>query len=97
MSYVAALKGTPVVCLLGREQRAGRATLADLTVDNWLGRRDDMGHLLESFVVQQIQVQAAWTDPDLRFLHYRDNDQGKELDPSAALVRQAFPRRLHPV
>ena len=51
------------------------ATLADLTADDWLNRRTDMGHLLESFVVQQVQTQAAWTDPDLRFWHYRDKDQ----------------------
>jgi len=51
------------------------ATLSDLTAGDWLGRRDRMGHLLESFVVQQIVAQAAWTDPDLRFWHYRDKDQ----------------------
>lgn len=34
-----------------------------------------MGFLLESFVVQQLVAQAAWTDPDLRFWHYRDKDQ----------------------
>ena len=34
-----------------------------------------MAPLLESFVVQQLVAQAAWTDPDLRFWHYRDNDQ----------------------
>ena len=51
------------------------ATLADLKADDWLGKRDRMGHLLESFVIQQIIAQAAWTDPDLRFWHYRDKDQ----------------------
>ena len=34
-----------------------------------------MGHLLESFVVQQLIAQAAWTEPDLRFWHYRDKDR----------------------
>ena len=34
-----------------------------------------MGHLLESFVVQQLIAQATWTEPDLRFWHYRDKDQ----------------------
>ena len=47
------------------------ATLGGLTADHWLSGRDRMGHLLESFVVQQIVAQAAWTDPDLRFWHYR--------------------------
>ena len=51
------------------------ATLADLTGADWLNNRDRMGHLLESFVVQQLTAQAAWTDPDLRFWHYRDKDR----------------------
>ena len=51
------------------------ATLANLTAYDWLGRRDRMGHLLESFVVQQLIAQAAWTEPDLRFWHYRDKDR----------------------
>lgn len=51
------------------------ATLSDLTAADWLDRRDRMGHLLESFVVQQLMAQAAWTEPDLRFWHYRDKDQ----------------------
>ena len=51
------------------------ATLAGLTADDWQLDRDRMGHLLESFVVQQFVAQAAWTDPDLRFWHYRDKDQ----------------------
>ena len=51
------------------------ATLAGLTADHWLSGRDRMGHLLESFVLQQLVAQAAWTDPDLRFWHYRDKDQ----------------------
>lgn len=51
------------------------ATLADLTAYDWLGRRDRMGHLLESFVVQQLTAQATWTEPDLRFWHYRDKDR----------------------
>lgn len=51
------------------------ATLADLTAYDWLGRRDRMGHLLESFVVQQLIAQATWTEPDLRFWYYRDKDR----------------------
>lgn len=50
------------------------ATLAGLTSSDWLMRRDRFGHLLESFVVQQLIAQAGWTDPDLRFWHYRDKD-----------------------
>ncbi len=51
------------------------ATLAGLTAGDWLMRRDRFGHLLESFVVQQLVAQAGWTDPELRFWHYRDKDQ----------------------
>lgn len=51
------------------------ATLADLTAEDWHTRRDRFGHLLETFVVQQIVAQAGWTDPELRFWHYRDKDQ----------------------
>jgi hypothetical protein len=51
------------------------AALGGLTSADWLAQRDRMGHLLESFVVQQLVAQAEWTDPDLRFWHYRDKDQ----------------------
>jgi predicted AAA+ superfamily ATPase len=51
------------------------ATLAGLTAADWNTRRDRFGHLLESFVVQQLVAQSGWTDPDLRFWHYRDKDQ----------------------
>ena len=53
------------------------ATLADLTERDWLRQRQRMGRLLESFVVQQLIAQASWTDPDLRFWHYRDKDQAE--------------------
>lgn len=51
------------------------ATLAGLQADDWITQRDRFGHLLEAFVVQQLIAQAGWTDPDLRFWHYRDKDQ----------------------
>ena len=51
------------------------ATLAGLEAGDWTTRRDRFGHLVESFVVQQLVAQAGWTDPDLRFWHYRDKDQ----------------------
>ena len=51
------------------------ATLADLTAEDWHDQRDRFGHLLETFVLQQLTAQAGWTDPDLRFWHYRDKDQ----------------------
>lgn len=51
------------------------ATLADLTAADWHARRDRFGHLLETFVLQQLSAQATWTDPELKFWHYRDKDQ----------------------
>lgn len=46
-----------------------------------------MGHLLESFTVEQIIAQGAWTNPDLRFRHYRDTDQ-VEVDLVRTLGRK---------
>jgi hypothetical protein len=55
---------------------SGLATsLAGISSGDWLTRRDKFGHLLESFILQQLIAQAGWTDPDLRFWHYRDKDQ----------------------
>ncbi len=51
------------------------STLAGLVEADWLNNMARFGHLLESFVVQQLIAQAGWTDPDLRFWHYRDKDQ----------------------
>jgi len=51
------------------------ATLTDLHSEDWNAKRNQFGHLLESFVVQQLFAQAGWTDSDLRFFHYRDKDQ----------------------
>jgi hypothetical protein len=51
---------------------AGLAGLAGLAAEDWNTHRERLGHLLESWVAQQITTQAGWTDPDLRFWHYRD-------------------------
>lgn len=50
-------------------------TLMDLGAEDWNTRRQDFGHLLESWVVQQLIAQSGWTDPTLQFYHYRDRDQ----------------------
>ena len=55
------------------------ATLAGLRPGDWIAKRDRMGHLLESFVVHQFVTQAGWTDPEIRFWHFRDKD-GQEVD-----------------
>ena len=51
------------------------ATLSGLGEESWREQRIRMGHLLESFVVQQVIAQAGWTESDLRFHHYRDKDK----------------------
>ena len=51
------------------------ATLTDLSPDDWMTNRGRFGHVLESFVLQQLVAQAGWTDPELHFWHYRDKDQ----------------------
>lgn len=51
------------------------STLSGFTSKDWNTKRDQMGHLLESFVVQQAIAQSGWTDPDLKFWHYRDKDK----------------------
>ena len=43
--------------------------------DDWDTKHNRSGHLLEFFVLQQLIAQAGWTDPDLRFWHYRDKDK----------------------
>ena len=65
------------------------ATLAGLDTADWSTQRERFGHLLESFVVQQLIAQAGWTDPDLRFWHYRDKDQ-VEVDLVITRGRQTW-------
>lgn len=51
------------------------ATLSGLTADDAITKRERFGHLLETFVVQQLIAQSGWTAPELEFSHYRDKDQ----------------------
>lgn len=51
------------------------ATLSDLKDESWRDDRTRMGHLLESFVVQQVIAQVGWTDDVLRLHHFRDKDK----------------------
>lgn len=51
------------------------ATLSKLTPADWLTQSTEFGHLLESFVLQQITCQASVLDDELRLTHYRDKDQ----------------------
>ena len=65
------------------------ATLTGLSAADWNTQRSRFGHLLESFVVQQLVAQAGWSDPDLRFWHYRDKDQ-VEVDVVMTRGRQTW-------
>lgn len=51
------------------------AILSGLTAEDVVARRECFGHLLESFVVQQLGAQAGWTAPELNFWHCRAKDQ----------------------
>lgn len=51
------------------------AALSDLRADQWNPQRERFGHVLESFVVQQLVSMGGWADDEPRFWHYRDKDQ----------------------
>lgn len=51
------------------------AALSDLRPKQWNEERKRFGHLLESFVVQQLMAMGTWYDGEPRFHHYRDKDQ----------------------
>lgn len=51
------------------------ATLGELDADQWNEQRIRFGHLLESFVLQQLVAMAASMQRPPRFYHYRDKDK----------------------
>lgn len=51
------------------------AALAGLTEHDWLTERERFGHILESFVLEQLMAQADATSAGMTFCHYRDKDQ----------------------
>jgi predicted AAA+ superfamily ATPase len=51
------------------------ASLTGLTGRDWLPERERFGHILESWVLEQVSAQAAATGADVTFCHYRDKDQ----------------------
>jgi predicted AAA+ superfamily ATPase len=65
------------------------ATLMGLDETDWNTRRQDFGHVLESFVIQQLVAQAGWTEPALQFFHYRDRDD-VEVDCVISLGRKVW-------
>lgn len=51
------------------------AALSGITETAWISERERFGHLLESFMIQQIHIQAGLTSTPTRMWHYRDKDQ----------------------
>ncbi|MCP4489648.1 MAG: ATP-binding protein [Gammaproteobacteria bacterium] len=49
--------------------------LCGLTAEHWIKERSRFGHLLESFVLQQVTAQAGCLEEDLCMWHYRDKDK----------------------
>ncbi len=55
------------------------AALLAMGTDDLREERSMLGHLLESFVYQEIRRQASWHDKVMDFYHFRDRD-GLEVD-----------------
>ena len=53
------------------------AVLLGVNADRLNNDRTMLGHLLESFVYNELRRQASWADADLRFYHFRDKDQSE--------------------
>lgn len=51
------------------------ATLSQLRAEQWNEQRARFGHLLETFVLQQLSAMASWMEDAPHFYHYRDKDQ----------------------
>ncbi len=47
----------------------------DIDKDYLLQHPGELGSLLETFVINELQKQAAWLDQDVKFYHYRDKDK----------------------
>ena len=47
----------------------------DFRSERLLNEPNELGPLLETFVINELQKQASWLDKDLVFSHYRDKDK----------------------
>ena len=54
-------------------------TLLGFDAQGLTDNREILGHLVETFVFQELRRQASWHTPDIRFHHFRDKD-GHEVD-----------------
>jgi predicted AAA+ superfamily ATPase len=53
------------------------SSLLGLDAESLRGDRSAFGHLLETFVYQELRRQASWHDRDIRFYHFRDKDMAE--------------------
>jgi len=53
------------------------ASLLGLSAEQLDGDRTLLGHLLESFIYNELRRQASWSDSDVKFYHFRDKDQNE--------------------
>lgn len=65
------------------------AALSGITETAWTNDRRQFGHLLESFVVQQIRIQAGRMESRTRLWHYRDKDK-EEVDCVLTMGRRTW-------
>jgi hypothetical protein len=65
------------------------AALAGITQTTWKTDRATFGHLLESFVLQQLSIQAGRIEPKTRLWHYRDKHK-VEVDCVLTQGRQTW-------
>lgn len=65
------------------------AAQSGLTEASWNTDRSSFGHLLESFVLQQLSIQAARIEPKTRLWHYRDKNK-VEVDCVLTQGRQTW-------
>lgn len=49
--------------------------IRNIDVDYLLHHPQEIGSLLETFVINELQKQAAWLEEDVYFYHYRDKDK----------------------
>jgi len=51
------------------------SALLGFTAEQLNSDRAMLGHLLESFIYNELRRQASWSDSDVEFYHFRDKDQ----------------------
>ena len=62
-------------------------SLLDIDVDFLMNNRSLLGHLVESFVLQELRRQSSWSNDPYRFYHFRDRD---DVEVDMIIERGAF-------